>query len=499
MKSYVIRGVPMAMQRDGWWLSNAQPAGKAIRHAGETVWMRPLLLIALIALADVLLWNVAAGVSLAVFCIALVGAAVLVIDPSLNTRKLQMVGMGTLLCVLPIVELVQPLSVLILVAGLSVLLAFIAGLKPDRLLVGAVRLWWVGPVQNVRDLWNSTANIGSTKVEATAIRGVVIGWGVPVVLGLVFFALFAGANPVLSDWAQGLFPNSIPEPDMARLLFWGLIAFISWPCLILYRLRERMRSARHTVKEKRGYAVLNAPSILRSLVIFNVMFAAQTLMDIYFLYGVGALPDGVSYASYAHRGAYPLVVTALLAGVFALISRPFAKDAPMLRLLLLLWVAQTLLLVVGSIIRTDLYITTYELTHWRIAALIWMALVGAGLCIIWVQIWRDKPNGWMLVRVSALGVLVLYLCAFISFDRIIARYNLTHDARHDNYHICQLGEGAYPEIQRLTGQTAHEFCRPHVYGAQHQLFVPQDWREWGYRNWRVRRSLAAITTQEIQP
>ena len=103
MKSYVIRGVPMAMQRDGWWLSNAEPAGKAIKHAGETVWMRPLLLVALIALADFLLWDVAAGLSLAVFAIALVGAAALVIDPTLNKRKLSMIGMGTLLCVLPIV------------------------------------------------------------------------------------------------------------------------------------------------------------------------------------------------------------------------------------------------------------------------------------------------------------------------------------------------------------------------------------------------------------
>jgi hypothetical protein len=489
----------MAMQRDGWWLSNTDPAGKTIKQAGETVWMRPLLLIALIALADFLLWEVAAGLSLAVFAVALMGAAVLVIDPTLNARKLRIVGMGTLLCILPIVELVQPLSVLILCAGLSVVLAFVAGLKPNRLLTGALRLWWLGPVQTIRDVWSFSVNAGPAKVEATTMRAAAIGWGVPVTLGFVFFALFAGANPVLSNWAEGLIPTSLPELDVVRLVFWGLIAFISWPCLILFRLRERMRNTRHTVKVHRSYAVLNERSIMRSLVIFNVMFAAQTLMDMYFLYGVGELPDGMNYATYAHRGAYPLLVTALLAGLFALISRPFAKDAPMLRLLLLLWVAQTLMLVVASVIRTDLYIATYELTHWRIAALIWMGLVGAGLCITWVQIWKDKPNGWMLLRVSALGALVLYICAFTSFDRVVTQYNLTHDAQSDAYYICQLGEAAAPEIQRITGKTAAEFCEDQYYSAPQDVFAPQGWREWGFRNWRVRRSLASMTSETSLP
>jgi hypothetical protein len=501
MKAYVIRGVPMAMQRDGWWLSNAQPAGKAMKQAGETMWMRPLLLIALIALADSLLWDVAAGLSLAVFVIALAGAAVLVIDPTLNARKLRIVGMGTLLCVLPVVELVQPLSVLILCAGLSIVLAYIAGLKPDRLLMGALRLWWLGPVQNIRDVWNCSVNTGPAKIEAGSVRSAVIGWGVPVILGLVFFALFAGANPVLSNWAESLIPNSLPEPDVARMMFWGLIAFISWPCLILFRLRERMRSARHTVKARRSYAVLNAKSIMRSLVLFNLMFAGQTLMDMYFLYGVGELPDGMSYATYAHRGAYPLLVTALLAGVFALISRPFAKDAPMLRTLLLLWVAQTLMLVVASVIRTDLYIATYELTHWRIAALNWMGLVGAGLCITWVQIWKDKPNSWMLLRVSALGGVVLYICAFTSFDRIVTRYNLTHDARSEVGYICQLGESANAEVYRVTGKGIEDLCanRFNYDNPNYAVFQPDDWREWGFRNWRVRRSLAAMNAEASQP
>ena len=44
----------------------------------------------------------------------------------------------------------------------------------------------------------------------------------------------------------------------------------------------------------------------------------QTVLDAAYLWGGVALPDGMTYASYAHRGAYPLIVTALLAAGFVL-------------------------------------------------------------------------------------------------------------------------------------------------------------------------------------
>ncbi len=59
-------------------------------------------------------------------------------------------------------------------------------------------------------------------------------------------------------------------------------------------------------------------AILRALIVFNLMFAVQTVLDAAYLWGGVALPDGMTYASYAHRGAYPLIVTALIAAGFVL-------------------------------------------------------------------------------------------------------------------------------------------------------------------------------------
>jgi hypothetical protein len=131
--------------------------------------------------------------------------------------------------------------------------------------------------------------------------------------------------------------------------------------------------------------------------------------------------------------------------------------------------------------------------------LIWMALVAAGLCVTWLQIQKDHSNSWMMVRVGLLTCLTLYVCAFVSFDRAIARYNLTHHAQLDKWYVCSLGEGALPEIQNQTGQSADQYCDDYSYLGGAEAFIPNDWREWGFRNWRVRRSLKSMTEAVMIP
>ena len=61
-------------------------------------------------------------------------------------------------------------------------------------------------------------------------------------------------------------------------------------------------------------------------------------------------------------------------------------DSRVMRVLLLVWVAQTLLLVISSILRLDLYLEVYGMTHLRFAAFVWMAVVALGLVVLVMQI-----------------------------------------------------------------------------------------------------------------
>lgn len=497
MKTTLIRGVPPSVQQDGWWISGAGAANCMVERDTDASGTPPqfVLLVALIVLGDVLVWQVVPGVSLAVFCAVLVLGAVALKPGGLSRRQGARVLGGTFLALMPLVELVQPLSLLIAFMGLSLVLALVAGLRSRALGAAVLWIWPIGMRQGMRDLRGIG---GSWKAEDLdlSLPNLLRGWAVPLGLGGFFVVLLVAANPVADVWLEKLARFDPDLPDRARIAFWLLLIPVVWAALSVsrmrMRMREQLRAAGVRVAVKQGPAqigLINPVSTARALVLFNAVFAVQTLLDMIYLYGGMGLPAGITYAEYAHRGAYPLVITALLAGGFALMCQRWVTGAPVLRALLMLWVAQNVALVISSEVRLSLYVEVYGLTRLRLAAAIWMGLVTVGLVMILWQVCAGFGNRWLLVRLGALGAGVLYICAWVSFDAMIAQYNLTHDVRQDRGYLCRLGDGAQPVIAAFDATRETTLCRWPA-----SVDLPRDWREWGFRNWRARHSLNAIQT-----
>ena len=403
---------------------------------------RVVILIGLLAFADVLFWQVFPGVSLAVFGAAVLGAAWLTLDWPVENRQ----GAAALACyalaISPVIELVQPISLMFYLIGMSIALALL--LSPSNAVGGAVRFWQHGLTATIFDL--AAAMRGHSALPAPPVKQVALMWGLLAGLGLIFASLLINANPMLEKWATELIDFGPAPFDPVRPLFWAGMAVLIWPCLTLTRLREPIRAPLQVKTAIPVPSFINGASIARSLILFNGLFLLQTGTDVLFLWSDLALPYGLSYAAYAHRGAYPLVATSLLAGLFALISRPFTDGNTALRAALLIWVFRNVVLVSSSLYRHDLYVEVYGLTRWRIAAALWMGVVAAGLTLTLWQVWCGLAGGRLLTRTAVLGAVVFYTTAFVSFHRAIAHYSLTHDTALDWYYICGLGPSALPAI-----------------------------------------------------
>lgn len=507
MKAYLVRGVPLSMQRDGWWISGTDRTAPTGSYTAESPhpYGPIIMLLALIFVGDVLLWSVNPGLSLAVFGALIILGAWAVSAEKLPLVKAIKVVAVTVFAILPVVEHVQSLSLLWLFIGTGLALMVLVDIPLNRLPSGFLRLCQWGPVQSFLDIRTQVLAICVSKDAPTLGKGTLtrfaLGWGLPLGMGLIFVSLLIDANPMLEDlvlkfdrWTWHF------DLDVERILFWLGLAFIIWPALVLIRMRARLQNPIGLHLPKTAPAVFNAASVTRSLVLFNLIFAVQTLLDVTYLYSGFALPEGMTYAEYAHRGAYPLIVTALLAGLFALISRPFTKDAPLLRAALMLWVLQNVLLVVSSIYRLELYVEVYGLTRLRIAAFIWMAVVAVGLALTLWQIWKHHSGGWLLARAALVGAGALYLACFVDFDATIARYNLSHDVAADPTYICSLSPSAGPAILAHEQRTDAQFCR-NAAGVTYRFLshykAPKDWREWGFRVARVRHTLATLKSESL--
>jgi Domain of unknown function (DUF4173) len=371
-------------------------------------------------------------------------------------------------------------------------------------------LFLFGPFRLIRDA------AGSLDAPALA-RGFVV-WFVPIVLGCVFVALFASANPLIEKWFALLNPgNTASQLSLARILFWLVALSMVWPFI---HVRWRRRTAAEetpadSVSDENEPSVdsssvdfFGMATVLRSLILFNLLFAVQTVLDVIYLWGDAELPADITYAAYAHRGAYPLIVTALLAAGFVLVAmKPGgpAERSPVIRPLVYLWVAQNVVLVVSSILRLDLYVQIYMLTYWRIAAFVWMLLVAIGLVLIVARIALQRSDDW-LIRANLITLTgTLYICSLVNFAAIIADYNVAHSREAsgkgvmiDLHYLSLLGPQALPALDKAFQLRAVDTSLvSHRNSLVERLRRDTaSWRAWSFRDWRLQRYIAAQDKQQ---
>lgn len=450
------------------------------------------------------------GLSLALF-LGAGGLATVFSNPVRADLRLRIAAAAAFtLALLAIVEDVSILSVLVAV-GATLLFAqvmtFGAGVWPSQLRRASMLpfvgpFWLIGDMLRVRML----SQLGRKTIRRAASY---VAWIAPIGLFLVFLSLFATANPVIEEWTRRLDPlRNLDLISPMRILFWLMIACLTWPFLHLRRPRKTPQRPTPAFASQRAGdagALLGKDAVLRSLVLFNALFALQTLLDMAYLWGGLTLPAGLTYAAYAHRGAYPLLVTALLAAGFVLVAmRPGgpAEDSRYIKPLVLIFVAQNVLLVLSSIFRTALYVDAYSLTELRLSAIIWMGLVTVGLILIVIQIVLRKSNTWLLDANALAAAATLYACCFINFPHVVASYNVAHCAETsgagpalDLYYLRSLGPQAIPaydQYLRLHAERTDGGRLPPGSELPNRAFArfsvtDIDWRSWTFRGWRLKR------------
>lgn len=307
------------------------------------------------------------------------------------------------------------------------------------------------------------------------------------------------ANPVIAQWistayetcsstVRDLFGNT----TFARVCMWIVALCFS------YALLRGRRRALHTGDAAR---VLNRADdhdalLTRSLVLFNIVFAVQTILDLYYLGTGAALPGGMTFATYAHRGAYPLITAALLAGAFTLWAFPAGRDGGIWsRRLVAIWIAQCVLLTFSAAWRLWLYVDEYSLTRWRLATILWLAIVSFGLASLIVRIMLRRDGRSLITWNVRTTLAVLALCTLPNFDGFIARYIVAHCREMgatgqplDIKYLQSLGPASMPALATFAEEAPPE-AQAAASGAHRSLAMELDRTLSTWRGWSVRRVL----------
>ncbi|MCR9212830.1 MAG: DUF4173 domain-containing protein [Proteobacteria bacterium] len=496
-------------------LSFNRKPNKWVIHAG--------IVLLLIALADWLFFGRSVGVTAPIFMLIL---ALCTYGSAIATKEVQ-VSIATasipLIAVFPLIETINTLTVIIGVLGLAIFTFQIYRHRSDGFIPWLISFFgflirlpfrFIYDVVFIARLWKRSRSKAVSRKRIAVFL-------LPVLFTLGFLGLFSIANPLIGNWVSAidiLYP--FKAFDYLRILFWTAVAILCWP-LIHFSQRGLMTLLSQLeipqvpkISKSEGYNFLGAASVFYALLMFNALFAVQTYLDIVFLWGENELPDGVTYAEYAHRGTYILIVTALLAAAFILFvtrKKQAAETSRPIKALLLLWTIQNIVLVVSTMMRLNLYVEAYALTYLRIAALIWMILVMLGLGFILLRLIMNRPNIWLIkMNMMSLAV-VLYAASFVNMPFVISNYNvsaaiLNHTKKLDANYLVSLGAEAIPAIERAaihprlsryrTGPTLHGYnLSRRSLGEWSRIMKlkfetsENDWRQWTFRRHRLSQYL----------
>jgi hypothetical protein len=452
----------------------------------------------LVALADHLFFFQRAGSTVGLFAAALL-IAILVATPAIGrSRAALTAAAAALLFVAVLCDDPSPLALFLFLAAaaLAVLLpragAFDDGWRWTKRLILHALLAPLAPLLDWSRLRAARRRRGPARFAAALPL-----LALPVLGTALFLALFSAANPLIADaFARVDLMLVVGGFSIARLGFWVVTALLVWSLLRPPRILLAPPPVRDGDRRLPG---VSAASVALSLAAFNLVFALQNGLDAAFLWSGAALPGDMTLAEYAHRGAYPLIVTALLAALFVLVTlRPEtpAGESRLVRALVSVWIAQNVVLVASTMLRTFDYIEVFSLTRMRIAALVWMALVAVGLVLICIRLWRRKSGSWLINANLAAALAALAACSAVDLGAVAAAWNVRH-AREaggpgvplDLCYLNALGPSALLPLIELESRPIGPRFRGRVSWARNRIMdrlatSQGDWHGWTLRGAR---------------
>ncbi len=339
--------------------------------------------------------------------------------------------------------------------------------------------------------WSEVQRTTRSRAAGPLARGVALA----VPLLVLFGALFAAADAVFQNLLQGAVPD-ISNP--ARHLV--IVVAFAWASAGLLRgllapeeepvpLDGERRSAAWTLGRVEAAVVVGA---------LDLLFLAFVLVQLRYLFGGRAhvlAQTGLTYAEYARRGFFELVVVAALVLPLVLVldwslRRERPRQLLLFRVLAVVLLALLAVVMASALQRMRLYQREFGLTELRVYTtgfMLWLGLVAAWLG---ATVLRGRH------RRFAVGALVSGFAAIVAAnalnpDALIVRTNLDRPRVDANY-LAGLSDDAVPTlVERLPS------LPPGLRAQIARQLANRPARGGAWRTWNLSRTHAADALKRV--
>lgn len=279
------------------------------------------------------------------------------------------------------------------------------------------------------------------------VTGVLIG--VPMLIFVVI--LLNSADVIFSDYIGRIFqvvwdnivlsPNIVLVVGLMVIGFFGIYTFLS--ALTLNNLPSYQKE-----REKKNPIIA-----ITFTVMITVIYLIFSIIQVIFLFSGGMiLPEGYTYAEYAHQGFFQLLFLCIFNLILVLCCMSLFEMNRWLKTILMVFSGCTYVMIASSAYRMILYISCYHLTFLRMLVLWFLALLVVLLAGVMWSICKKK---FPLFRFEVAVITVFYLVlSFSHFDYWIAKYNISQMGDQLEYedvsYLCNLSFDAAPVLAKIS-------------------------------------------------
>ncbi|TQF15218.1 DUF4173 domain-containing protein [Myxococcus llanfairpwllgwyngyllgogerychwyrndrobwllllantysiliogogogochensis] len=358
------------------------------------------------------------------------------------------------------------------------------------------------PPALVRD----SVDLGAAKRQAPRLmpfaRGVLLA--VPVLA--VFAMLLSSADAMFASAVQRVWSVDVGAllgasliRGMGVLLCAGLAA-----SALGHALRRRTGSEAGEAEVAPASPRLGLTEALTLILAVDALFFAFAGFQVAYLFiGDASSPaPGYSYAEYARRGFFELMVVSMLTlGLVMALARWTRRESPLARTVFQagasIMVALTLVIVASAVQRMTLYEDAFGYTRLRLFTHVFMFALGVVLAWRGVTLWWRPERFAVGAFVTALGAVLAV--NVINPDALIVRLNLTRGepgSSVDSEYLHSLSGDAVPELVRGLSSGKLEGV---AHLKQHYVDVCEDvsWPEWSLSRWRACRALESVEEARV--
>lgn len=291
--------------------------------------------------------------------------------------------------------------------------------------------------------------------ENTARKAILRGLLISLPLLLIIVNLLTSADAMFSYHINNII-EGFDYVNIAKFTrHFVFILFIAMYSIgSLWSLKYKEENVKISTGSKHKWNSVTVMTVLFSISIVYLLFS---IVQISYLYGGSqkVIESGYTYAEYARRGFFELVLVALINFTILISSIKFTKvdgqrTASTLKATYSLLIVFTFNMITSAFYKMNLYEKAFGYTILRILVQIFIVYLGILLVILLFKVWRKsfKP-----LRIALIVSMVFYMAInFMNIDKVIAKNNIdryieTGDI--DMYYMIGLSYDSIDELKRL--------------------------------------------------